>query len=162
MDRITSFVESTREECWTCEANDPGGVALNCVQQNQLEILYFAWNKFLLISPRIWDSWRSRGFDPRSALMLEVLTYEQNPRDVLAIRWKILVCGFILKENREGSQSRRACYINMGFFSFIVFRVIKQSLKNTLCSLRNSLSRMQSFNSWSCKFITTVNVIIKL
>jgi len=28
MEGAASFVESTREECWTCEANEPTGVAL--------------------------------------------------------------------------------------------------------------------------------------
>lgn len=61
----------------------------------------------------------------RLALMLEVLTYEQNPRDVLAIRGKILVCGFILKENREGSSSRRAYHLNIFFLHHTLYYEIQ-------------------------------------
>lgn len=100
MGGITSFVESTREECWTCEAKDPAGFALKFHLTKPTGNLVFVREHIPVMSLRIWDAWRSRGSPLISPLMLEVLTYEQNPRDILAIRGKVLVCRFVLEENR--------------------------------------------------------------
>lgn len=47
------------------------------------------------------------------------------------------------------------------FFSFTIICIMKYGSNNTFCSLRDSLSGRQFFNSWNCK-VVRVHVIIEL